>query len=66
MDGISIETNAGSSRFIASKDRIFIDTVISKMYQILHDQNTPVSYTYNVAKGDIINMNGEFENGISM
>lgn len=64
--GISIETNAGSSRFIATKDERFIDTVISKMHQILHDQDTPVSYTYNVAQGDIINMSGEFETGISM
>lgn len=64
--GISIETNSGNSRFIASKDERFIDTVIGKMHQVLQDQDTPVSYTYNVAQGDIINMSGDFETGISM
>jgi hypothetical protein len=62
--GLSLETNASSSRLVVSEDQGFIDTIISKMHQVLQDQETPANYTFNVAQGDIINQEGIFENGV--
>ena len=65
--GISLKTNAASTALIASKDEKFIDEIIEKMHQVLEDQDTPVSYTFNVAEGDIFDMrDGKFETGVNI
>ncbi|NEO52403.1 MAG: hypothetical protein F6K54_04505 [Okeania sp. SIO3B5] len=61
--GITIETNAGSTKLLKSKDESLIDTIINTIAQVMNNQDKPVNYTYNISDGDIVNMNGTFENG---
>lgn len=62
--GLSIETNSGGARLIASKNEKLIDKIIDKLMEIMNNRDAPVNYTFNVADGDIINQSGVFENGV--
>lgn len=62
--GVSIETSSASTRLITSPDEEFIDSVINRMHQVIQDQDTPASYTFNISEGDIINQSGTFETGV--
>jgi hypothetical protein len=62
--GLSIETNSGGARLIASKDESLIDRIIAKIIEVMNNRDSPVNYTFNIADGDIINQRGLFETGV--
>lgn len=64
--GLSIETNSGSARLIASKNERLIDDIISRTVEIMNNKDMPAQYTFNVSDGDIINQSGRFETGVKV
>lgn len=64
--GLSIETNSGGARLIASKNEKLIDKIVNKLMEIMNNRDAPVNYTFNVADGDIINQSGAFETGVKV
>ena len=62
--GITIETSAGSTKLLTSKNEGLIDEIINTIAKIMNNQDKSANYTFNVADGDIINQNGSFENGV--
>ena len=64
--GLSIETNSGGARLIASRNEKLIDEIIDKLMEIMNNRNAPVHYTFNVADGDIINQSGLFETAVKL
>ena len=64
--GITIETNAGSTKLLTSKDESLINRIINTIAEIMNNQDKPANYTFNVSDGDIINQSGSFENGVQV
>ncbi len=64
--GITIETNAGSTRLLTSNDESLINRIINTIAEIMNNQDKPANYTFNVSDGDIINQSGSFENGVQV
>ncbi|NEN93093.1 DUF6232 family protein [Okeania sp. SIO2B3] len=64
--GITIETSAGSTRLLTSKDESLINRIINTITEIMNNQDKPANYTFNVSDGDIINQSGSFENGVQV
>ena len=64
--GITIETNAGSTKLLTSKDESLINRIINTIAEIMNNQDQPANYTFNVSDGDIINQSGSFENGVQV
>ena len=62
--GLSIETNAGSTKLLISKDEKLIDEIIYTITQIMNNLDKAVNYSFNIADGDIINQSGNFETGM--
>ena len=62
--GITIETSAGSTKLLTSKNEGLIDEIINTIAKIMNNQDKSANYTFNVSDGDIINQNGSFENGV--
>lgn len=62
---LSIITNAGSAELIASKNQKLLNKIIDKITEIMNHRDVPVSYSFNIAEGDIINQSGSFGTGYS-
>lgn len=61
--GLSIEMNSGSAKLIASRNERLVDSIVAKVIEIMNNKDAPVSYTFNIADGDIVNQSGTFETG---
>ena len=61
---LSIETNNGSARLIASENERKIDEIISGINKVMNNQDVPVNMTYNIADGDIINQGDIYGTGV--
>jgi len=64
--GLSIQTNAGNVRLIVSKDENQIDAVNNGLAEVMNDGSFSGSQTFNIASGDIINQQGNFETGVKI
>jgi hypothetical protein len=62
--GLAIETNSGGARLISSQDQALIDSIISRIIEVMNNRDVPVNYTFNIPGGDIINQTGLFETGV--
>lgn len=61
---LSIETNNGSARLIASENEGKINEIIAGINEVMNNQDVPVNYTYNIADGDIINQGDIYGTGV--
>lgn len=64
--GLSIVTNSGGVKLIASTNEKLIDKIINKIVEIMNNRDAPANYTFNVSDGDIINQSGLFETGVKV
>jgi hypothetical protein len=66
--GITLETNAGSSRIVTSRDEALIDEIISKIIEVLNSEDESIGYNFNIDVDDkyIVNQRGFFENGVRL
>lgn len=62
--GITIETNAGSSKLLTSNNESLINKIIQTITEIMNNQDKSANYTFNVSDGDIINQSGSFDSGV--
>jgi hypothetical protein len=62
--GILISTNDARTIIIYDKNERFIDDIISKLYEVMENQNTPISYHCKI-EGDVIQQNGHFDIGVN-
>lgn len=63
--GVEIETNAGNTRYIASRNESSIDEIIDTIFQVMKNQDATVNSTFKI-EGDLINQTGLFQKGIQM
>lgn len=61
---VSIFTNDGKSVTIPSNNGQFIDNIMSRIYEVMENEDTPVNYHFEV-EGDIIQQNGHFGVGVN-
>jgi hypothetical protein len=62
--GAFISTNDAKSVTIYDKDERFIEDIMSKLYQVMENQDEPVKYNFTI-QGDIIQQSGNFGIGIN-
>ncbi|GGA37618.1 DUF6232 family protein [Okeania sp. KiyG1] len=61
--GIAIETNAGMSKLLISKDKSLINRILNTIAEIMNNQDKPANYTFKVSNEDVVNQNSSFAIG---